>query len=157
MRTVLLPLAMIILPAHAAHALEARVAKDVSTAPAAVWAAIGDFCGIAGWHPAVAKCEASAENGTSLRRLTLKDGAQLLEELVGRDEAGRNYTYTIEDSPLPVSSYRSTLKIVANGSGSTIEWTGTFAAKGAPDEDVVKLITGIYAAGIDGIAAKVAR
>ena len=49
-----------------ALALDAHVAKDTAGTAAAAWAAIGDFCGIASWHPAVAKCEISVKDGATL-------------------------------------------------------------------------------------------
>ena len=53
MKSMLFKLAILALPAHAACALEAQVTKDVPAEPAAVWNEIGDFCGIASWHPAI--------------------------------------------------------------------------------------------------------
>lgn len=150
------------LTAGSALALDAHVSKDTAGAPAAVWAAIGDFCGIAAWHPAVAKCEISAKDGATYRTLTLKDGAKLLEKQTAFDAKAMTYSYTIEDGPLPVANYKSTLKVVAKdaaakGGGSTIDWSGTFDAKGAPDADAIKTITGIYAGGIDALVAKTSR
>ena len=65
-----------------------------------------------------------------------------------------SYSYTIETSPLPVANYKSTLKVVPKDKGSTIEWSGNFDAKGAPDADAVKVITGIYEAGVGALVAK---
>lgn len=68
---------------------------------AEVWRTVGDFTGLAAWHPAIAAC--TAEHGGRRRRVTLVDGSEIVEELVARDDAGASYTYTIVDSgPLPV-------------------------------------------------------
>jgi Polyketide cyclase / dehydrase and lipid transport len=143
--------------ASSAVALDARISKDASAAAPAVWAAVGDFCGIATWHPAVAKCELSNKDGKTYRTLTLKDGAKLLEKLTAFDAAAMTYSYTIEEGPLPVANYVSTLKVVAKDKGATIDWSGTFDAKGAPDADAIKTISGIYAGGIDALIAKTAK
>ncbi len=150
------------LTAGHALALDAHVAKDTAGAPAAVWAAVGDFCGIAAWHPAVAKCEISVKDGATFRTLTLKDGAKLLEKQTAFDAKAMTYSYTIEDGPLPVANYKSTLKVVAKdaaskGGGSTIDWSGNFDAKGAPDADALKAITGVYAGGVDALVAKTSK
>ena len=142
------------LGAAQALALDAHVSKDTAGSAAVAWAAIGDFCGIAPWHPAVAKCEISTKDGATFRTLTLKDGAKLLEKQTAFDAAKMTYSYTIEDGPLPVANYKSTLKDVAKDKGSTIDWSGAFDAKGAPDADAVKTITGIYDGGIDALVAK---
>jgi hypothetical protein len=146
--------AVVALPAAQAMALDARVAKDTKASAAAAWAAVGDFCGIASWHPAVAKCEMSTKDGATFRTLTLKDGAKLLEKQTAFDAAAMTYSYTIEEGPLPVANYKSTLKVMPKGDGATIDWSGTFDAKGAADADAVKTITGIYEGGVDALLAK---
>jgi Polyketide cyclase / dehydrase and lipid transport len=145
------------LSAGTALALDAHVSKDSVGTPDAVWAAVGDFCGIASWHPAVAKCEISTKDGATFRTLTLKDGAKIFEKQTAFDAKAMTYSYTIEESPLPVANYKSTLKVVAKDKGATIDWSGNFDAKGAPDADAIKTISGIYAGGIDALVAKTAK
>jgi hypothetical protein len=137
-----------------ALALDVKKTVDVAAAPAAAWTAIGDFCGIASWHPAVAKCEAQTKDGKPARLLSLNGGGQILEEQTAWDDAAHSYSYTIIESPLPVANYNSTLSVAANGSGSTITWVGNFDAKGAPDDKAVEVISGIYDAGLKSLADK---
>ena len=125
--------------------------KATSTAtPDAVWKKIGDFCGIGTWHPAVEKCELS--QGGKVRTLSLKGGGTIVEKLVSRDDKAHNYTYQIVSGPLPVSDYVSTIKVLPDGSGSSIVWTGNYKAKGASDADAKKTIDGVYKAGVDVLA-----
>lgn len=137
-----------------AMALDVKKTLDVAAAPDAVWKAVGDFCGIGTWHPAVEKCELQQKDGKTLRLLSLKGGGSILEEQTARDDAAHSYGYTILESPLPVANYNSTLSVAANGSGSTLTWVGTFDAKGAPDDKAKEVIGGIYDAGLAGIAEK---
>ena len=137
-----------------AMALEAKVAKDSTASPEAAWAAVGDFCAIGTWHPAVEKCEVSTKDGVTFRTLSLKGGGTILEKQINFDKGKMSYAYTIEESPLPVANYKSTLKVVPKDKGSTIEWSGSFDAKGAPDADALKVITGIYEAGVGALVAK---
>ena len=51
-----------------AFAIESNVSASSAAAPAAVWAKIGDFCGIGNWHPAIAKCTLSADGKNSYAR-----------------------------------------------------------------------------------------
>jgi hypothetical protein len=126
--------------------------KATSTSSAdAVWAKVGDFCGIASWHPAVAKCELS--HGKKIRTLSLKGGGTIVERLLKWDKKGKSYTYTIVSSPLPVTHYVSTISVVADGTGSDVVWTGTYKAKkGTADADAQKAIDGVYKAGADALA-----
>lgn len=127
----------------------------MAAAPDAAWKAIGDFCGIANWHPAVAKCELSEKDGAMMSLLTLKDGAKILEKQVSFDGKVMAYTYAIvEAGPLPVANYQSTLAVTPDGSGSTLTWSGKFDAKGADDAKAGEAIGGVYQGGLDSLAGK---
>lgn len=152
-RRTLLVTAIAALCATPALALEAKKQVKVDASPDAAWAAIGGFCDISAWHPAVEKCELSAADGKTIRTLSLKGGGTIVEEQVARDDAGRSYTYAILESPLPVDGYQSTIHVVEDG-GTVIAWEGTFDAKGAPDADAVAVIEGIYQGGLDSLAKK---
>lgn len=143
----------IVVCATPALALEAKKQVKVDASPDAAWAAIGEFCDISAWHPAVEKCELSETDGKTIRTLSLKGGGTIVEEQIARDEAGRSYTYAILESPLPVDGYRSTIHVIDEG-GTVIAWEGTFDAKGAPDADAVAVIEGIYQGGLESLAKK---
>jgi hypothetical protein len=136
-------------------ALEVTKSVEVPEQPTAVWKAIGDFCAIAKWHPAVARCEPSTKDGAAMRLLTLKDGGPILEKLLSFDGKAMAYSYSIIDAgPLPVANYESTLAVKAHDSGSTIIWSGKFDSKG-DDAKSIDTISGVYQGGLDGLAAKV--
>lgn len=150
-----LALAALALTAAApASAIELTRTADVAAPPAKVWQTIGDFCGIGNWHPAVEKCTPSEQDGMKVRTLSLKGGGTIKEEQVSRDDKVMTYTYTILESPLPVSDYKSTLSVAPEGSGSKVTWSGTFNAKGAPDSVAKDAIQGIYDSGLKAISEK---
>jgi carbon monoxide dehydrogenase subunit G len=140
--------------AGSAWALDVTEKVEVKAAPDKVWAAIGDFCGIANWHPVIASCEMSEADGTKMRKLTTKDGGVLNEAQKSWDDQAMSYSYAIVDGPLPVANYVSTIKVTGNGDASTVEWSSTFDAKDAPDDTAKEVISGIYKAGLEGIAKK---
>lgn len=140
----------LLLSCLSAAALESHY-KAASTASVAdVWKKIGDFCGIANWHPAVEKCDLSADGKE--RTLTLKGGGTIVEDLVKWNNKGHSYTYKIKSSPLPVADYVSTLKVEKHGKGSLIVWVGHYKAKGAPDAKAKGAIDGVYKDGVDSLA-----
>lgn len=151
MRKLLAIMGIMLVPG-AAMALEAKVERTAAADAKTVWAAVGDFCGISKWHPAVAKCELSEKDGRSFRLITLKDGAKLYERLESFDKDAMSYSYIIVDSPLPVKNYVSTLTVKASGNGSAISWGGNFDANNASDADAVKTMTGVYEAGVVELA-----
>jgi hypothetical protein len=134
-----------------AEALESSVKAASKLSADVLWAKIGDFCGISKWHPAIEKCELSADGKT--RTLSLKGGGTIVEALVKMDPAARSYTYSIVSGPLPVANYTSTISIAADGAGSTVTWVGKYDAKGASDAETIKTIDGVYDAGLKALTA----
>ena len=134
-----------------ALAADANRSTTTSADPAAAWAAVGDFCAIADWHPVVTKCTMEDHDGTMRRTLSLDGGGTIVEDLVGRDDDGMEYTYRIIESPLPVADYESTISVSADGDGSKIDWVGSFEPSGAEEAEAVSVIEGIYEAGLAGI------
>lgn len=119
-----------------------------------VWDKIKDFDKWQGWHPAVASTKISkgGDNKTgTVRVLSLNGGGEITETLTGFDGAAKSTSYVIDASPLPVDHYASTLSVAAKDGGSVVTWTSTFDAKGAPDADAVKTMSGVYRAGLDNL------
>ncbi|HYI72148.1 MAG TPA: SRPBCC family protein [Skermanella sp.] len=141
--------AALVLPAAPAFALDAAYRVEGKSSPAALWERIGDFCGVARWHPAVESCALSAQDGATVRTLALKGGGVIVEKLESRDEAGRSYSYSIVSAPLPVRDYLSVISVVPAGSGSAVVWRGSFDAQGVSDAEAVRTMEGVYKAGAD--------
>jgi carbon monoxide dehydrogenase subunit G len=142
------------LAATPALALEVSQTFDVPAPPAKVWAAIGDFCGIAAWHPAIETCALSTKGDAQLRTLSLKGGGSIVEQQLSRNDAALDYSYAILESPLPVADYKSTIQVTPSAIGSKVTWSGSFKAKGAEDAKAEATIVGIYRAGLQGIVDK---
>jgi hypothetical protein len=142
-------LSRLVLTAVPVCAVESSI-KGASVASVdAIWAKIGDFCGIGNWHPAIEKCALSADGKT--RTLSLRGGGTIVEKLEKRDDATHSYSYSIVEGPLPVANYTSTISVAKEAAGSTITWSGKYDAKGASDTDAKKTIDGIYQAGVDAL------
>jgi carbon monoxide dehydrogenase subunit G len=146
--------------AHAHGPTRQKVSEKISiNAPAdAVWARIRNFDALKDWHPAVAESPADKGNAEgSVRQLKLKGGGALTETLEAYDDAKKKYSYRAKDGgALPVTNYTSTISVMAEGSGSVVEWRGAFY-RGYPnndpppdqnDEAAVKAVTGVYQAGL---------
>ncbi len=128
-----------------------------------VWAVVKDFDGLAKWHPAIASDELTSGSNGSVgagRKLTLKNGAVVMEKLTAYDDAGHSYHYIITESPLPVTHYSAALTVRAGKDGMTdVVWSGSFKRKNASenppeaesDEGAVKLIKGVYRGGLDNL------
>lgn len=152
--------ALMLLPLGAAHAADALHVEETATLaakPAKVWAKIGDFSGLTGWHPAVAKTTITTGKDNKIgavRSVETKDGAVLIEELLARDAGKLSMRYRIIDSPLPVRGYVSTLSVEPAGKGSRIVWKSDFTAVASATVDDAKareIVAGIYKAGFAGL------
>ncbi len=154
LKTLVPAAALAALIATPALALEVTKTATVAASPDKVWKTIGGFCGIGDWHPVIEKCELSKKGGKEERTLSLKGGGTIVEQEQSRDDKKMDYTYTILSGPLPVQDYKSTIMVEKDGSGSKVTWTGSFKAKGAPDDKAKEAIAGVYEAGLKGIADK---
>ena len=138
-------LAILGLSTVSASAVDSSVTMTSSMSPDALWKKVGDFCGIANWHPAIEKCILSADG--KQRTLSVKGGGTVVEALEKWDDANRTYSYTILSGLLPVANYHSTISVSADPKGSALKWMGKYDAKGASDADAKKTMDGVYEAG----------
>jgi mxaD protein len=140
------------------------VEKVILTAPLdRVWATVKDFDGVGKWHPAVDKVQlltGSSEQPGTIRALTLKDGTSIKEQLVSFNETLHRFTYTMVESPFPITDYMSTLSVQTNAHGKTVvRWTGTFKRKNPADPPPeaesdaagIALVQSIYQGGLSNL------
>jgi polyketide cyclase/dehydrase/lipid transport protein len=133
------------------------VPADVET----VWRTVRDFNGLPGWHPAIETSElepgpAAGEPG-AVRRLVLGDGGVVREVLVRLDDLDHSYTYQILESPFPVRSYISTIRIapVTATGESFVEWWSEYDSDGDDESQLnTTFADGVYGQGITGLATK---
>lgn len=133
----------------------AKVSTSVPLAAPAgtVWELVGAFDGLAKWHPAFVACEESRRDGVVTRRLTLADGATILERLEERSDRDRICRYSIVDSPLPITGYVSDIRVHdRDGENSCeVEWACEFTPVGATEADMTALIRNVYQTGLDSL------
>lgn len=144
--------------AYPASAASLSRSIDVDGSPSAIWSAIGPFCAIGQWHPAIATC---SEDGKSppTRTLLTKDGKATFVELqVANSPQKHSYSYSFVSSPLPVTHYRSTLQVTAKDTAhSVVTWRGDYRPDQGKEKDAEAALSGIYEAGLQAIKAKFER
>jgi len=127
-----------------------------------VWAIVGDFGKIEGWHPGIAKTEITSGNkdeAGATRTLTFKAGGGVKETLTARDNAGMTMKYDITEGTLPVRDYSATISVTANGGKTTVLWKSMFKrqdpanppAAGKDDQTAKDAITGIFKSGLENL------
>jgi hypothetical protein len=138
----------------------ARVyASSVINASAArVWTRVRDFNGLSNWHPAIA--ESRIENGEPadkvgcIRNFSLRNGDRLREQLLGLSDYDMFCTYSILDSPMPLTNYVATLRLtpITDQERTFIEWSADFDCAPDKEGELVSSIGGnVFQGGFDAL------
>jgi hypothetical protein len=138
----------------------ARVyASSVINASAArVWARVRDFNGLSNWHPAIA--ESRIENGEPadkvgcVRNFSLRNGDRLREQLLGLSDYDMFCTYSILDSPMPLTNYVATLRLtpITDHQRTFTEWSADFDCAPDKEGELVSNIGGnVFQGGFDAL------
>ncbi|MDP6351985.1 MAG: SRPBCC family protein [Alphaproteobacteria bacterium] len=127
------------------------MSSKIPASAGTVWDMVKGFNDLPNWLPPIAKCESTGDGVGSKRTLTLGDGTKVVEELEEYDDGSRTFTYSIVDSPLPLTGYRSSVTIRDSGDGAEMDWNAEFEPAGAPEADVRQLVEGLYQAGFDNL------
>lgn len=111
-----------------------------------VWAKIRDFNGLPTWHPRMVRSEIEgglpADQIGCVRKFELVSGATLRERLVEFSDMERSFTYSILETPQPISNHIATLTLrpITDGDQTYAEWTATFDA---PEDEAEKVAAGM--------------
>ncbi|MDZ5699804.1 MULTISPECIES: SRPBCC family protein [Phyllobacteriaceae] len=129
-----------------------------------VWARIRDFNGLPSWHPRMVKSEIEdgrpADEIGCVRKFQLASGATLREKLIAFSDTDHSVTYSILETPQPISNHQATLSLrrITDGNRTYAEWTATFDA---PAEEADKVAEGmganVFQGGFDALKAHFAE
>jgi uncharacterized protein YndB with AHSA1/START domain len=139
-------------------------ASSVIDAPAnKVWEKVRDFNALPRWHPRIR--ESRIENGEPsdkigcVRDFRLQNGDRLREKLLGLSDYDMFCTYSILESPMPLTDYMATLRLtpISDGNRTFIEWTAEFeCAVEVAGELVEGIATNVFQAGFDALKRQMA-
>ena len=130
----------------------------INASAARVWARVRDFNGLSNWHPAIA--ESRIENGEPadkvgcIRNFSLRNGDRLREQLLGLSDFDMFCTYSILDSPMPLTNYVATLRLtpITDQDRTFIEWSADFDCAPDKEGELVSNIGGnVFQGGFDAL------
>ena len=105
----------------AAPLAEVRVEEALARPLPAIWGMVGDFAGIARWHPLVVACEMSGTEEALTRTVHFADGSQVRERLMARDEGSHRLDYQVLDDGSPSRATATvTIQLVSLAPGHTM-------------------------------------
>lgn len=126
-----------------------------------IWDFLRDFARVDAWHPDVTNAtiegtDAGLRVGQE-RTIALRDGSVMRERLLALDDIQRSYTYSLIESPLPVSGHSSTVALfpVTTDDTTFVSWSADFVVEG---DEPAGLVDGVrdqvMIAGFDGMRAR---
>lgn len=138
--------------------------SSIIDAPAPkVWEKVRDFNALPRWHPRIR--ESRIENGEPsdkvgcIRDFNLQNGDRIRERLLGLSDYDMFCTYSILESPMPLTDYIATLRLtpVTDGDRTFAEWTAEFECAPEVAADLVNGIgTNVFQAGFDALKRQMA-
>jgi uncharacterized protein YndB with AHSA1/START domain len=139
--------------------------SSVIDAPAArVWERVRDFNALPRWHPRIR--DSRIENGEPsdrvgcVRDFHLQNGDRIREKLLGLSDYDMFCTYSILESPMPLTDYIATLRLtpITDGNRTFAEWTAEFECDESEAEGLVSGIgTDVFQAGFAALQRSLAR
>lgn len=122
-----------------------------------VWTFVRDYANIADWHPTIETCEIESGDPAApgcVRHLTGPGGAVFREKLLTLSDSERTFTYEFLESPFPVRSYTSTVRLAPlTENGHTFgEWYAWFESEAADEESMTKIFTkAVFGSGLEAL------
>ena len=118
-----------------------------------VWRTISDFNGLPKFVSAITASSMEGSGVGAVRTLTLQDSdAPVVEKLESLDEQARTLSYSIIQSPLPLTDYFATVEVrQLDEKQCELKWWSTFEPKGAPEAEAQKIVEGVYTMGFEGL------
>lgn len=133
--------------------------SSVIDAPVAkVWERVRDFNALPRWHPGIR--DSRIENGEPsdrvgcVRDFHLQNGERIRERLLGLSDYDYFCTYSILESPMPLTDYVATLRLtpVTDGDRTFAEWSAEFdCAPEAADDLVNGIGQNVFQAGFNAL------
>lgn len=137
-----------------AEELKVEEKTALNASAKAVWALVGGFKALDRWHPDVAESVliGTGKNAGDIRVLTLNNNKTIVERLETYDENAMFLQYRILESPLPIENYTASIAVKSvNKNLTEVTWQSSFNAVDVGEDEVKKIISGIYLAGLNSL------
>jgi hypothetical protein len=129
-----------------------------------VWAILRDFNGLPNWAGFVAESRIeqnqAADKVGCIRNFTLKNGGRIRERLLGLSDYDMSCTYSILESPMGVSNYIATLRLIpiTEGDQTFVEWSAEFDAEPHREDQIAADISqNVFAPALSSLKSRFGR
>ena len=125
---------------------------------AKVWERVRDFNGLSRWHPKIRDSRIEdalpADKVGCIRNFNLQNGDNIREQLLGLSDYDMFCTYSILESPMPLTEYVATLRLtpVTDGPRCFVEWSAEFECEIDVETELVnKIGNDVFQVGFDAL------
>jgi polyketide cyclase/dehydrase/lipid transport protein len=123
-----------------------------------VWERVRDFNALPRWHPAIRESRIEdalpADKVGCIRNFNLQNGDNIREQLLGLSDYDMFCTYSILESPMPLTEYVATLRLtpITDGDRCFAEWSAEFDCDPDVEDDLVGGIgADVFQVGFDAL------
>lgn len=115
-----------------------------------VWQKIRDFNALPSHHPAVAEShiedDLDSDSIGCVRCFNLKQGGTFRERLVTLDDQQHTCAYAILESPIPVTNYLATIRLLPMTESKTtlMEWTAEFDTPSGKEAQMYTWVVDVF-------------
>lgn len=132
-----------------------KVSGTINAPADKVWKLVGNFSELDTFVEAVSNCTSAGSGTGTVRTLTLEDGGKVKEKLDSLDHDKRTLTYSILDSPMPITNYTGTMQVRELEDGqSEFTWSSTFETAEGAEDDMQSALEELYSLGVEGLQNK---
>ena len=123
-----------------------------------VWERVRDFNAQPRWHPKIRDSRIEdalpSDKVGCIRNFNLQNGDTIREQLLGLSDYDMFCTYSILESPMPLTDYIATLRLtpITDGDRCFAEWSAEFECDPAAEDDLVSGIgADVFQVGFDAL------
>lgn len=123
-----------------------------------VWERVRDFNALPRWHPRIRDSRIEdalpSDKIGCIRNFNLQNGDNIRERLLGLSDYDLYFSYSILESPMPLTDYIATFRItpITDGDRCFVEWSAEFECSPDDESDLVSGIgTNVFQGGFDAL------
>ncbi len=123
-----------------------------------VWERVRDFNSLPRWHPRIRDSRIEdalpSDKVGCIRNFNLQNGDKIREQLLGLSDYDMFCTYSILESPMPLTDYVATLRLtpITDGERCFAEWSAEFSCDPSDEDDLVDGIgINVFQGGFDAL------
>ena len=136
----------------------AYVSSVIGASADKVWERIRDFNGLPRWHPRIRDSRIEdalpSDKVGCIRNFNLQNGDNIREKLLALSDYDYFCTYSILESPMPLTDYIATLRLtpITDGDRCFAEWSAEFSCAADVEADLVAGISDdVFLGGFDAL------